>query len=39
MQFVDKETSFFEAFRIADDILRQGGQGISYIITITGHQS
>lgn len=36
MQFVDKETSFFEAFRIADDILRQGVQGISDIITITG---
>jgi cell division protein FtsZ len=36
LQFVDKETSFFEAFRIADDILRQGVQGISDIITITG---
>jgi len=36
MQFVDKGTSFFEAFRIADDILRQGVQGISDIITITG---
>jgi cell division protein FtsZ len=36
MQFVDKDTSFFEAFRIADDILRQGVQGISDIITITG---
>jgi len=36
MQYVDKETSFFEAFRIADDILRQGVQGISDIITITG---
>jgi len=34
MQFVDKGTSFFEAFRIADDILRQGVQGD--IITITG---
>jgi cell division protein FtsZ len=33
---VDKGTSFFEAFRIADDILRQGVQGISDIITITG---
>lgn len=36
MQFVDKGTSFFEAFRIADDILLQGVQGISDIITITG---
>jgi len=36
MQFVDKGTSFFEAFRIADDILRQGVQGITDIITITG---
>src|SRR5574340_891705 len=36
MEFVDKGTSFFEAFRIADDILRQGVQGISDIITITG---
>ena len=36
MQFVDRNTSFFEAFRIADDILRQGVQGISDIITITG---
>jgi len=36
MQFVDKGTSFFEAFRIADDILRQSVQGISDIITITG---
>ncbi len=36
MEFVDRGTSFFEAFRIADDILRQGVQGISDIITITG---
>jgi cell division protein FtsZ len=36
MQFVDKGTSFFEAFRKADDVLRQGVQGISDIITITG---
>ena len=36
MDFVDKGTSFLEAFRIADDILRQGVQGISDIITITG---
>lgn len=31
-----KETSFFEAFLIADDILRQAVQGISDIITIPG---
>src|SRR6266568_5452863 len=36
MQYVDKGTSCFEAFRIADDILRQGVQGISDIIAITG---
>jgi cell division protein FtsZ len=36
MQYVDKGTSFFEAFRIADEILLQGVQGISDIITITG---
>jgi cell division protein FtsZ len=36
MQFVDKDTSFFEAFKRADDVLRQGVQGISDIITITG---
>ncbi len=36
MQYVDRGTSFLEAFRIADDILRQGVQGISDIITITG---
>jgi cell division protein FtsZ len=36
LQHVDKCTSFFEAFRIADDILRQGVQGISDIITIVG---
>ncbi len=27
---------FFESFRIADDVLRQGVQGISDIITISG---
>ena len=36
LEFVDRGTSFFEAFRIADDILRQAVQGISDIITITG---
>src|SRR6202046_1236707 len=33
---VHNRTSFFEAFRIADDILRQAVQGISDIITIPG---
>ena len=33
---VEKGTSFFEAFRIADDILRQAVQGISDIITVPG---
>jgi cell division protein FtsZ len=36
MDFVERGTSFFEAFRIADDILRQAVQGISDIITIPG---
>ena len=36
LEFVEKDTSFFESFRIADDILRQAVQGISDIITITG---
>ena len=36
MGYVEKGTSFFEAFRIADDILRQAVQGISDIITIPG---
>jgi cell division protein FtsZ len=33
---VSRGTSFFESFRIADDILRQAVQGISDIITIPG---
>lgn len=33
---VAKDTGFFESFRIADDVLRQGVQGISDIITISG---
>ena len=33
---IEKGTSFFEAFRIADDVLRQAVQGISDIITIPG---
>jgi cell division protein FtsZ len=33
---VAKDAGFFESFRIADDVLRQGVQGISDIITISG---
>jgi cell division protein FtsZ len=36
LETVETGTSFFEAFRIADDILRQAVQGISDIITIPG---
>ncbi|MGD0682476.1 MAG: cell division protein FtsZ [Terracidiphilus sp.] len=33
---VARDAGFFESFRIADDVLRQGIQGISDIITIPG---
>jgi cell division protein FtsZ len=36
LQLVDKNTPFLEAFRHADDVLRQGIQGISDLITKTG---
>jgi cell division protein FtsZ len=36
LQIVDKNTPMLEAFRTADDVLRQGVQGISDLITITG---
>jgi cell division protein FtsZ len=36
LQVVEKRTSMQEAFQIADDVLRQGVQGISDIITIPG---
>jgi cell division protein FtsZ len=36
LETVEVGTSFFEAFRIADDVLRQAVQGISDIITIPG---
>ncbi|MFQ5612545.1 MAG: cell division protein FtsZ [Anaerolineae bacterium] len=36
LQIVDKRTSINEAFRTADDILRQGIQGISELITVPG---
>jgi cell division protein FtsZ len=33
---VDKQTSILEAFRVVDDVLRQGVQGISDLITVPG---
>ncbi|HWD37713.1 MAG TPA: cell division protein FtsZ, partial [Fimbriimonas sp.] len=33
---VEKKTTLIDAFRVADDVLRQGVQGISDIITIPG---
>lgn len=36
LQVVDKKTPIQEAFRIADDVLRQGVQGISDLITTPG---
>lgn len=36
LEIIDKKTSILEAFRIADDVLRQGVQGISDLITIHG---
>jgi cell division protein FtsZ len=36
LELVPKGTSFFEAFKLADDVLRQAVQGISDIITTPG---
>jgi cell division protein FtsZ len=36
LQITDKQTSMLEAFRVADDVLRQGIQGISDLITVRG---
>ena len=36
LQIIDKRTSLLDAFKIADDILRQGVQGIAEIITVPG---
>ncbi len=36
LNVVEKRTSIQEAFQVADDVLRQGVQGISDIITIAG---
>ena len=37
LQVIDRKTSMVEAFRMADDVLRQGVQGISDLITVTGN--
>lgn len=36
LQVVEKLTSMMDAFRIADDVLRQGVQGIADLITVPG---
>lgn len=36
LQIVDKRASLQEAFQVADDVLRQGIQGISELITVPG---
>ena len=36
LEVIDKKTSTLDAFRIADDVLRQGTQGITDLITIPG---
>jgi len=36
LEIIDKKTSIIEAFRTADDVLRQGVQGISDLITVPG---
>jgi cell division protein FtsZ len=36
LQIVDKRLSLIDAFKVADDVLRQGIQGISELITIPG---
>ncbi len=36
LQVAEKRTSLQEAFRLADDVLRQGVQGISDLITVPG---
>ena len=36
LQVIDRKTSMVEAFRMADDVLRQGVQGISDLISVPG---
>ncbi len=36
LQIIDKKTSLLDAFKIVDDVLRQGVQGISELVTVPG---
>lgn len=36
LQTIDRDTPLMEAFQVADDVLRQGVQGISDLITVNG---
>ncbi|MFA6106568.1 MAG: cell division protein FtsZ [Patescibacteria group bacterium] len=36
LQVIDKKTSLLDAFMVVDDVLRQGVQGISELITVPG---
>jgi cell division protein FtsZ len=36
LSVLDKQTSMVEAFRVADDVLRQGVQGVSDLVTLPG---
>jgi cell division protein FtsZ len=36
LSVLDKQTAMMEAFRVADDVLRQGVQGVSDLITLPG---
>lgn len=36
LQVIDKKTSLIDAFKVVDDVLRQGVQGISDLITVPG---
>ena len=36
LQIIDRKTSIIEAFKMADDVLRQGVQGISDLIAVPG---
>ncbi|MDR5708394.1 MAG: cell division protein FtsZ [Armatimonadota bacterium] len=36
LQIIDRKVSLIEAFRVADDVLRQGVQGIADLITVPG---
>ncbi len=36
LEVLDKQTAMVEAFRVADDVLRQGVQGISDLVTLPG---